>query len=72
MKLSQLINMLKSSHAIRNINFELKPKVSDISSVSMVRIDVVNNYMSLIHIHQSVKSIPHPIGVLWSRRAEIR
>jgi hypothetical protein len=41
--------VLKSSRAIRCVNGELKTNVSEISSVSIIRVDVVNDHMSLIY-----------------------
>jgi hypothetical protein len=40
--------MLKSSQVISCVNVELKPSVSAISSVSIIRVGVVNDGMSLI------------------------
>jgi hypothetical protein len=60
--------VLNYSRAIRCVNVELKTNVSEISSVTIIRVDVVNDHASLIY--QSVKSMPRPIGVLYSRRAE--
>jgi hypothetical protein len=37
------LTVLKSSWAISSVNIELKTDVSEISSVSIVRIDVVNS-----------------------------
>jgi hypothetical protein len=40
--------VLKSSWVITCVNVELKPNVSEISSVSITRVGVVNDGMSLI------------------------
>jgi hypothetical protein len=61
--------VLKSSQAISHVNAELKTNVSEISSVSIIRVDVVNDHMSLIFI-PVCQTDPLPIGVLCSRRAE--
>jgi hypothetical protein len=68
-ELTPIIISLKSSRAINRINVELKTNVSEISSVSIFRVDVVNDRMSLIFI-PVFKLMPLPIGVLCSRRAE--
>jgi hypothetical protein len=49
-EVSLRINVLKCSRAINRINVELKINVSEISSVSIFRVDVVNDRMSLIFI----------------------
>jgi hypothetical protein len=62
--------VLKSSQVISHVSVELKPNISEISSVSITRVNVVKGDMSLIYvcictyIYQSVKSMPLPIGVL--------
>jgi hypothetical protein len=42
--------MLKYSRAIRCVYFELKTNVSELSSISIIRVDMVNDHMSLIYI----------------------
>jgi hypothetical protein len=61
--------MSKYSRAISRVNVELKANVSEISSVSTIRFDVVNDRISLIFI-PFVKSRPLSIGVLCSKRSE--
>jgi hypothetical protein len=61
--------VLKSSRAISRVNVELKTNVTEISSVSIIRVDVVNDHMSLIFI-LVCQTMPLHIGVLCSRRAE--
>jgi hypothetical protein len=61
--------MLNSSQVISCVNVELKANVSEIS-ISISRVDMVNEHMSLIYIYQSVKLMPHPIGVLCRRKVE--
>jgi hypothetical protein len=48
LKGSRLINALKSSRAISRVTVELKTNVSEIFSVSFIRVDVMNYRMSLI------------------------
>jgi hypothetical protein len=47
---SRRINVLKFSRAIGRVNVPLKTSVSQISSVSIIRVGVVNGRMSLIFI----------------------
>jgi hypothetical protein len=58
--------MLKSSQAISHINVEIKTNVSGISSLFIIRVNVVNG-----HIYQSLKSMPHPFGILCSERTDL-
>jgi hypothetical protein len=60
--------MLEFSRAIIHVNVELKTDVSEISSTSVFRADVVND--NLLLIYQFVRSMPLPIGVLCCKRAE--
>jgi hypothetical protein len=48
LKLSRRMNVLKSSRATSRVDVELKTNVSEISTVSIIRTDVVNDRMSLI------------------------
>jgi hypothetical protein len=47
---SRMECMLKSFQAKIHVNIELKTNVSEMSSVSIIRVDVVNGHMSLIFI----------------------
>jgi hypothetical protein len=60
--------MLKYSWAISHVAVELKTNVFGIC-ISIVRVDVVNDHMSLMCI-QSVKSMRHPIGILCGSKAK--
>jgi hypothetical protein len=50
LKLLLLMNALKYVGAISHVNAELKTNVSDTFSVSSIRVDVLNDHTSLIHI----------------------
>jgi hypothetical protein len=50
LKLLRQINYLKFSRAISRLNAEQKTRISEISAVSIIRVDVVNDYISLIFI----------------------
>jgi hypothetical protein len=60
MKLSLHINVLNSSEAISHVSVELKMN-SEIFSVTIMQVNVVESNMSLI----SVESMP--LGILYSR-----
>lgn len=53
MKLSQQINMLKSTWMISCVNIELKTNTSDISSTSIIRVNVVYDHTSHIPVCQT-------------------
>jgi hypothetical protein len=61
---------LKSSPAVSLVSVELKTNVSEMSSVSIIRVYVVNDHLLLIFIrrYQFIKSMPLPIDVLCGRR----
>lgn len=42
--------MLKSSQEISHVKFEIKTNISEISSVSIFKVNVVNDHISLIFI----------------------
>jgi hypothetical protein len=46
MKLSRLTDVLKSSRAISHISIGLKTNVSEISSVSIIRVEVMNGHVT--------------------------
>jgi hypothetical protein len=62
---------LKTSCAISHVNSEFKTNISGIFSNSIIVIDAVYVYISMIfiylYIHQSAKAMPRPIGVLYRR-----
>jgi hypothetical protein len=60
--LSRQINVLTSSQGISHVNVELETNVSEISSLSIIRVDVVNDHPA--------KSVPYPSDVLCGRREE--
>jgi hypothetical protein len=66
LKHSQRINMLKS-RANSHVNVELKTSVSEIS-VSIMRVDVLNDHTSPIWIVCQIDALS--FGIVCSRRAE--
>jgi hypothetical protein len=48
LKLSRRINVLTSSRAIRRVSVQLENNVSEVSSVSIIRVDMVNKHTSQI------------------------
>jgi hypothetical protein len=54
-KLSWQMNLPKSSRTTSHVNVELKTNVSEISYVSIFRVDVVNEHISLIYTEGSKK-----------------
>jgi hypothetical protein len=50
LKLSLQINVLKSSQVISCVSVEVKTNTSEVSSISIIRFDVVNDHISLIYI----------------------
>jgi hypothetical protein len=47
-EVSRIINVLTSSQAISRVSVELKTNVSELSFVSIIRADVMNDHTSLI------------------------
>jgi hypothetical protein len=50
---NRYIEVLKSSQVISHVNVELKPTVSDNSSPSIIRDDVVNDHVTDIYTRLS-------------------
>jgi hypothetical protein len=61
------ICILKYSGAISRVTVEFTEDVSEISSVSFIRVDVVKDEMSLLYVHKSINAMPHPAGAHMSR-----
>lgn len=49
--------VLKSSQAISHVNVELETNFSDLSSISTINVDVMNDYISLIYYISQVHGL---------------
>jgi hypothetical protein len=59
--------MMKSSRAISHVNVQLKTNVVDFSFVHIMRVDVVNDHMSLYQSVMGIASSPCQHSYYWFR-----